>query len=102
MDLDNAMKYQKTKSIYLEFSSILAHNINIENRPKPILTIFKEEFRPLEVEYQKNKNHKRPREKREKERRRKEEGRPRSLFWSLKSDFCKGFKILRLVCEFMS
>ena len=45
------------------------------NGPKPILAIFKEEFRPLEVEDQKNKNHKRPREKREKER---EEGRKKS------------------------
>ena len=49
------------------------------NGPKPILAIFKEEFWPLEVEDQKNKNHKRPREKREKERRRKEEGKARKL-----------------------
>ena len=42
------------------------------------------------------------RKKQEIKERKKEEGRPRSLFWSLKSDFCKGFKILRLVCEFIS
>ena len=34
MDLDNVMKYQKTKSIYIVFSRILAHNFNIGKRPK--------------------------------------------------------------------
>ena len=34
MELDNAMKYQKTKSKYMEFSRILAHNHNKENRPR--------------------------------------------------------------------
>ena len=34
MELDNAMKGQKTKSKYMEFSRILAHNYNKENRPK--------------------------------------------------------------------
>ena len=34
MDLDNAMKYQKTKSIYIVFSRILAYNFNIEKKTK--------------------------------------------------------------------
>ena len=34
MDLDNAMKYQKIKSNYMEFSRNCAHEINKENRPK--------------------------------------------------------------------
>ena len=34
MDLDNVMKYQKTKSIYIVFFRILAHYFNIGKRPK--------------------------------------------------------------------
>ena len=34
MDLDNAMKYQKTKSNYMEFSRNCGHEINKDNRPK--------------------------------------------------------------------
>ena len=34
VDLDNAIKYQKIESNYMEFSRNCAHNINKENRPK--------------------------------------------------------------------
>ena len=34
MELDNAMKGQKAKLKYMEFSRILEHNYNKENRPK--------------------------------------------------------------------